>query len=110
MHLTYHAHGTHTGTASTASAGEAGAPGIETGMEIVAKFVPNEMDDLKIEARFLIGRVGIFEALWKISDGKYRGQWAMKIPRDWPISSACWVPECDLRLVPSDREDQGHPQ
>jgi len=35
-----------------------------------------------------------------IADGDYKGQLALRIPADWPIQSAVWIPECDLRPVP----------
>jgi hypothetical protein len=67
---------------------------------ILAEFRPLRTDDLKPDATSMIGAIGAFEPLWRIADGDYRGQWALRIPGDWPIQSAVWVPECDLRPVP----------
>jgi len=79
-------------------------PTLEYGTVIRAVFDPIDVCTLKKEAIPLIGREGLFEALWKIDDGDYRGYWAMKIPRDWPIQTACWVPDCDLRPLREDKE------
>lgn len=73
------------------------------GSTVVAKFWPMRVDDLKPDAVDLIGRTGVFEALWQIEDGPYKDQWAMRIPQSWPIESAFWVPQCDLRIVFADR-------
>jgi hypothetical protein len=91
MHLTYRDPPAHTGVVSAASA--------ETGAPVVAEFRPKRTDDLKSDALPLVGQTGLFEPLWRISGGEYDGQWAMRIPRDWPIESAVWIPECDLRRV-----------
>jgi hypothetical protein len=74
-----------------------------SGARVLGAFYPRRVDDLKGDAQPLVGRVGQFEALWKITDGEtYAGEWAMKIPADWPIETAIWVPSGDVRLL-SDR-------
>ena len=43
-------------------------PAIYPGKAVSAKFLPKRTDDLKADAIPLIGRVGLFEALWVIDD------------------------------------------
>lgn len=73
---------------------------ITAGARVLAKFQPKRVDDLSPEASPLVGRVGVFEALYVIKevyeDGSYDGEWAMQIPRDWPCRTFNWVPESDL--------------
>lgn len=75
---------------------------IAAGITVRCKFSPVRADDLKVEMLPWIGKEGDFEALWIIDDdGDYAGQWAMRLPRSWEISSAIWVPESDLTIVAS---------
>lgn len=70
---------------------------ILSGDIINAVFQPRTTHDLKESAIPMIGMQGDFEALWLIEEGEYIGEWAMKIPREWPVRDACWVPDGDLR-------------
>jgi hypothetical protein len=79
--------------------------------KVRAVLEPKRLDDLKAGARRFIGREGIFDVLWIISEedgGNYVGQHAMGRPREW--AEECpddenwedgfyWVPEEDLRIL-----------
>lgn len=67
-----------------------------SGLLVKAIFSPRRVDDLKAGATDLIGLSGLFEALWVIEEGPYAGEWAMRMPRNWPPVEAIWVPEGDL--------------
>lgn len=61
MHLTYHDSDTHTGTASTAKAGEAGAPVIEITPEMIeagvdAYYASSDIDEEMVKAVFMAMR------------------------------------------------------
>ena len=67
---------------------------------VLAEFAPKRTDDLKPDAVRMIGRAGHFEALWVIDDeGPYHGQWAMRLPGEWRVKSAIWVPLSDLTIL-----------
>lgn len=73
------------------------------GLEVVrATFCPLRRDDLKEQVLPLIGRRGVFKALWEITEddgGSYVGQWAMETPREWQRTMrglVFWVPSGDL--------------
>lgn len=87
---------------------------LEQFAKVRAVFDPQRMDDLKALAKPMIGREGVFEALWEIEDGRpYAGQWAMGIPEEWKqelraigdypkgrwVDGFCWVPSGDLRII-----------
>jgi hypothetical protein len=73
---------------------------VSAGTKVRCIFSPARADDLKPELRAWIGKEGAFEALWIINnDENYEGQWAMRLPQDWNVSTAIWVPECDLTIV-----------
>lgn len=74
-------------------------PCLQSGEIMTAVFAPRITSDLKDSAIPLVGRRGEFQALWVIEDGDYLGEWAMQIPRDWPIHDAFWVPDGDLMRV-----------
>lgn len=66
--------------------------------KIKGYFEPKRLDTLKESAKVYIGEKLIFEALWIIEDGIYKGQWAML-----PLCGARmgWVPEEDISNAPS---------
>jgi len=69
------------------------------GAMLAARFHPRQVDDLVPGGVKLIGAFGLFEAMWRIEDDEpYAGEWAMKVPENWPID-AVWVPEGDLMRV-----------
>lgn len=72
---------------------------------VMAVFSPKSTDTLKPEALKFIGAIGFFEALWIIDEGKYKGQWAMGIPKEWGSPDFIWVPECDLQII-TDKEQR----
>ena len=61
--------------------------------KIDATFNPRRTDDLQNDAEQYIGQGGVFQAMWKIEDGEYEGEWAMMPPVGWGFA---WVPSCDL--------------
>ncbi len=78
---------------------------LKSGNKVAAEFRPQRTDDLKASALALIGRVGLFEALWRIGDESvYVGEWAMRLPKEWSACDAIWVPERDLMPVSADKE------
>ncbi|WP_156467801.1 MULTISPECIES: hypothetical protein [unclassified Methylobacterium] len=73
---------------------------LRSGSRVIAAFQPRRTDDLKAAALSRVGCVGMFEALWLIdADYHYAGEWAMRIPTDWDIEDAIWVPDGDLTPV-----------
>jgi hypothetical protein len=81
-----------------ATADRPALPPLKRGSHIRGRFVPLRRDDLKPSILAYEGRSGVFETLWKIEDGPYKGDWALRIPKDWPVSDAFWVPERALFL------------
>ena len=69
---------------------------------VLAYFRPRRTDNLKPDAVAMIGREGVFEALWVIEpEHEYAGEWAMRFPRDWLSDTTpfVWVPIGDLEIV-----------
>ena len=62
--------------------------------KITATFTPISTDDLQNDGEKWVGESGIFQAMWEIEDGKYKGEMAMMPPTDWPFA---WCPERDLQ-------------
>ena len=75
---------------------------IEAYSQYEATFKPIKTDDLKNGSGDLIGWCGIWEALWIIESGEYKGQWAMGIydakNQIGKMTTFIWVPECDLEI------------
>lgn len=61
--------------------------------EIVATWRPKRTDNIRDEARNLVGKSATFHASWRFEDGPYEGQWAWSSRDDgWHW----WVPSEDL--------------
>lgn len=71
---------------------------LEPGEVIFATFAPRRTGDLKPGTISFIGRLGAFEVLWRIEDGDYAGEFAMRLPASWQVNGAIWVPNGDLTL------------
>ena len=65
--------------------------------KVMARFRPNQTNNLYEYSKSFIGKKCEWQALWIIEDGEYKGQWAMH-----PLSNGAefgWAPECDLEVI-----------
>lgn len=68
---------------------------------VTATIKPQRIDDLKLGALEIVGKTLQFKAMNIISDGEYKGQWAMA-PMDIEDTNsllAGWWPLCDLEVA-----------
>jgi hypothetical protein len=64
--------------------------------KIEAIFCPPRLDDLVVGAREVVGKSGVWQAMWIIEKGQHKGLWAMApVTGDWPFA---WAPESDLAI------------
>lgn len=66
---------------------------------VVARFSPLRLDNLRSEALGSIGRVLLWEAMWRVEGGPYRGHWAMGPVDGGDAMGFTWTPDCNLELV-----------
>ena len=77
---------------------------MEVHERVLAIFRPKRTDDLQHGSEEHIGKTYIFQAVWILEEGPYKGEWAM-MPIDYiPGQYFGWVPECDLKIVKPRRE------
>lgn len=62
--------------------------------KVVGTFQPVQMDTLRPEAVAFIGQCITWQALWRIEDGPYEGDWAMQ--EVGALHFPYWVPSRDV--------------
>jgi len=68
------------------------------GDRLNATFAPRRTDDLKPGVADYVGTKSDFEVLWKIDEGPYAGEFAMRLPLDWECDGV-WTPSGDFRSI-----------